>query len=214
MLIVMGLFCLVTLAGCKRFDAKEYTQAVLELLFQGETEGIQEFVPDASERELKDSYKTHVASFAEGLTEGLQLSEGMQDQFNKLCANIFHSLRYHVIGAEKENASTYRVTVEIEPTDVFQKWTAYLEENSLVMKEKLERGEYKGTAEEKMNQMLLDIAAQSCELLDTAVLDAQYEEKREILLYVQKEESGQYMLGEEEISRFMEKILLLDAIQE
>ena len=96
---------------------------------------------------------------------------------------------------------------------MFVKWAEYLAENAVDINKKAESGEYQGTKEEQLEQILLDIAAESCELLDTAMWDASYGEKEEMTLTVKKGEDGEFSLEEEEIDEFVGKIMRLDAIQ-
>ena len=201
------------LSGCKEFDAKGYVQASLDAMFQGETDALMAFEEGSKKSELEEEYEEYIASFAAGLTEGLNVSDGMQLQFDMLCEEIFRSMRYNVESSEKVSRKEYRVRVEYEPSDVFVKWTEYLAENAVDINERAESGEYQGTKEEQLEQILLDIAAESCELLDTAMWDAAYGEKEETTLTVKKGEDGEFSLEEGEIDEFVGKIMRLDAIR-
>ena len=64
-----------------------------------------------------------------------------------------------------------------------------------------------------LEQILLDISAESCELLDTARMDASYGEEEEMTFTVKKGKDGDFSLDDEEIGDFVTKIMRLDAIQ-
>lgn len=212
---ILALLALVALllTGCKDFDAKGYVQASLDAIFQGETDALLAFEEGSKKSELEEEYEDDIASFAENLTEGLNVSDGMQIQFDMLCEEIFRSMRYNVESVEKVSRKEYRVIVEYEPSDVFVKWTEYLVENAVDINERVESGEYQGTQKEQMEQILLDIAAESCELLDTAMMDMAYGEKEEMTLTVKKGKDGEFSMDEDEINEFVGKIMRLDAIQ-
>lgn len=62
-------------------------------------------------------------------------------------------------------------------------------------------------------QIRLDIATESLELLDTAMLQAAYGGEEKMTLTVKKGENGDFSLEEEEIADFTAKIMCLDVIQ-
>lgn len=201
------------MTACSGFDAEGYTRAVLDHMFQGETEALAAYAGEAGNKQLEDEYEDYIAAFSESLTEGLNASEGMEEKFNVLCQEIFRSVRYDVKGAEKKSSEAYSVSVEIEPVDVFVRWKALLEENAGEVSEKAERGEYQGTEEEQIQMMLADITAQSYELLDTAYREASYGDTETVVLTISKDEKGRFVSDDDEISNLVMKILCLDVIQ-
>lgn len=213
---IRGLLCVLLLVscltGCGDFDAKGYVQASLDAMFQGETESLMNLQEGSSKSALNKAYKENIAGFAEGLTEGLDVSEATQLQFQMLCENIFRTMRYQVEEAEKLNSKEYHVKVTYAPSDVFLKWTEYLAENAIDIQKRADAGEYQGTEEEVQEQIQQDIAAESLELLDTAMLHAAYGEEESIVLTVKEGENGDFALDEEEIADFTAKILCLDEI--
>lgn len=210
---VLVMICSLFITACWDFDAKGYTQAYLDAMFQGETDALMAFEEGSKQSELKEEYEEYIATFAEGLTDGLDVSEGMQIKFNALCEEIFRSMRYHAESSEKVSGKEYKVVVEYEPSDVFVKWAEYLSENAIDINERAESGEYQGTEDEMLEQILLDISAESCELLDTARMDASYGEEEEMTFTVKKGKDGDFSLDDEEIGDFVTKIMRLDAIQ-
>lgn len=206
-LAVMTIF-----TGCRDFDAKGYAQAYLDAMFQGETDALMSFEEGSRKSKLEDRYEEYIEGFAGSLTEGLSLTEAAQAKCILLCEEIFRSARYHVEGAEKISGKEYRVTVEFSPSDVFVKWMEYMEENAADINERLENGEYQGTEDEIREQVLLDIGAESLELLDTAMMDASYGEEEKVVLTIKKGENGDFFVDEGEIADFTAKIMRLDEI--
>lgn len=210
--MIVTLLLAMCLTGCSDFDAKGYVQASLDAMFQGELDALMDLQEGSRKSELKKAYRENIEDFAEGLTEGLEVSEATQLQFNMLCEDIFRRMRYQVGEAEKISSKEYRVTVEYEPSDVFVKWSEYLAENAEAIRERAESGAYQGTAEEVQEQIRLDIATESLELLDTAMLQAAYGDEEKMTLTVKKGEKGDFSLEEEEIADFTAKIMCLDVI--
>lgn len=212
--LIWMLLMVLLLSGCNDFDAEGYVQAALDAVFQGETDALMALKDGSKKRELEQEYEDRIAEFAEGLTIGLEVSEPMQIQFNVLCENIFRTMRYSVETAEKSSKNVYKVTVEYVPSDVFVKWTEYMAENAEDLNERAQAGEYQGTEEEIWEQMRLDIATESLELLDTAMMNAAYGEEKQTVLSVKKGEDGEFAMDEAEIADFIAKILYLDEIQD
>lgn len=212
--LIWMLLMVFFLSGCNDFDAEGYVQAALDAVFQGETDALMALEDGSKKRELEQEYEDRIAEFAEGLTIGLEVSEPMQIQFNVLCENIFRTMRYSVETAEKSSKNVYKVTVEYVPSDVFVKWTEYMAENAEDLNERAQDGEYQGTEEEIWEQMRLDIATESLELLDTAMMNAAYGEEKQTVLSVKKGEDGEFAMDEAEIADFIAKILYLDEIQD
>lgn len=214
---VLLLLCCSLMLGmtaCGKFDAKGYVQALLDHRFQGDTEELLEFDKDIEEKKLKEDYEQYIRTFSEGLTEGLNAGGEMEEKFYTVCKEIFRSMKYNVVKEEKISNDEYKVTVEIQPTDVFVNWKKMLQESMVEIQQKSERGEYKGTEEEILQLMLLDITAQSYELLETAYAEVSYGEKEEVTLTIKKGENKEFAPKEEEISDLIAKILRLDAIQD
>lgn len=90
---VMGtavcILIIFSMSACGSFDAAGYTQAVLDHIFQGETEALAEFDTTKDKKELKKQYEEYIEVFAESLTEGLDTNEIMTEKFDALCKEIF-----------------------------------------------------------------------------------------------------------------------------
>lgn len=86
---VLVMICTLFITACGDFDAKGYAQAYLDAMFQGETDALMAFEEGSKQSELKEEYEEYIATFAEGLTDGLDVSEGMQIKFNALCKKYF-----------------------------------------------------------------------------------------------------------------------------
>ena len=212
LIIMISMMMVFGLAACGKFDAKGYTQALLDQMFQGTTKELASFDKDADETELEKQYKEYIKVFSSGLTEGLNISEEMAEKYNRICKEIFRTQKYSVVGEEKIDQDEYQVTVEIQPSDVFVKWKESLNTGVENMQQKVERGEYQGTEEEILAQLEEDIIVESYEQLEQSYKSAQYGEKENIVLTIKKGESEKFQAEDEEISQLITKILRLDEI--
>lgn len=204
------------ITGCGRdFDAAGYTQALLDLTFQGEITGAARFMEDASEEALMRAYQDSVDRFvAANITSGMDVGELKTSRFAELVSKIFMTMRYSVGEAEKTGKKEYKVSVDIWPVDVFIKFNQMLVEDSLKMAEKIEAGEYEGATEEETDQMILnDIVNHAYELLDTACMNMKYGEKETVVLLVDAENGQDYSVDEDDMDGLIRKILRLDEIQ-
>ena len=86
------------ITGCGRdFDAAGYTQALLDLTFQGEITGAARFMEDASEEALMRAYQDSVDRFvAANITSGMDVGELKTSRFAELVSKIFMTMRYRV----------------------------------------------------------------------------------------------------------------------
>ena len=214
--VIILLCCslMVSMTACGKFDAKGYVQALLDHRFQGDTEELLKFDKDIEKKKLKEDYEQYIRTFSQGLTEGLNASGEMEEKFYTVCKEIFSSMKYNVTKEEKISSDEYKVIVEIQPTDIFVKWKKMLKESMGEIQQKSERGEYKGTEEEILQQMLFDITAQSYELLETAYTEVSYGEKEAVTLTIKKGENKEFAPKDEEITDLITKILCLDSIQD
>lgn len=212
--VPMCLVLVLYMTACAHFDARGYTQALLDQMFQGETEALAEFDRETDKKELKKQYEEYIEVFSQSLTEGLNTNEIMTEKFAALCREIFRAAKYQVKEAKRISAEEYKVSVEIRPLDIFVKWNETLKESVADISAKVKNGGYKGSEEEILQFMLADIAAQSYELLETAYQEVQYGEPETVILTVKKNKNGEFAVKDEEIADLITKILRLDAIQD
>lgn len=201
------------ITGCGRdFDAAGYTQALLDLTFQGEISGAAGFMEDASEEALMKSYQDSVDRFvAANITSGMDIGELKTSRFAELVSKIFMTMRYSVGEAKKTGKKEYEVTVDIWPADVFVNFRGLLTEDSLKMAEKIEAGEYEGGTEEETNQKILsDIINHAYELLDTAYMDIGYGEKETVTLRIYAGQGRDYSADEDDMDQLFRRILRLE----
>ncbi|MCI8640106.1 MAG: hypothetical protein HFG41_13460 [Coprococcus sp.] len=212
--VVLLLFVIVigarSCAG-KSVDAAGYVQADLDLIFQGETKGAKEFL-GASHADLDKVYDNGISAFVQNyLTGGADTQGQFSATYEYLVKEIFRCMKYQVGEAKETEEGTYEVPVTYCPVNVFTTFIPELKEEAARIEKDAADGKYEGTDEEIKKSMLLDYMTHSYTLLESAYLDMEYGEREEFVFTVH-EKDGLPAMEEEEISRFIERILELDKL--
>lgn len=204
---------LLTLTGCRtELKAAEYVQANLDLTFQGETGGAQEFVT-ASKDDLEKVYKNGIYAFVESyLTNGIDDEGIYTNSFAYLTEEIFRAMRYQIGETREVDRTTYEVDVKYQPVNIFTVFVEKVKELSKTLEQRLESGYYEGTEEEQQKLMLIDYVETSYQLLGEAYLQLEYEEPEIFTFTVTKGTGNVPKLGEKEMNKFIECILALDKL--
>lgn len=204
-------------AGCglfRDFDAKGYVRALLDQTFRGEVKEAAKVMGDTSEKELKEQYEEEINAFVgKNLVSGIQMDETQKKEYEEICKDIFRAMKYEVKSSEKTNKREYDVSVEIQPSDIFIRFTAAVKENTAKLMAKADNGEYKGTEEEINSQMQQEFVKDACSLLEQSYKEMQYTEKETVIIKVTGNKNNEFSVDEEEISNLITKILRLDEIQ-
>jgi len=202
------------MTGCgSRFDASGYTEAILNLQFQGDTTNARTFLDGTTQTSLSQMYKEFVENFvAAYITSGMTVGETRSEEFADLASSVLTSMRYEVGKAKKAGKKEYEVPVVIEPADTFIRYQDLLTEDSIKISNKIKKGGYKGSEEEIESQVLTDIADHAYDLLAKAHEDTQYGEKETVILKVKADSDDIYSIDEDDMDNLIKKILRLDEI--
>lgn len=205
----------VVLTACgKDFDASGYTQAILDLTFQGETEKALEIVDGVTEESLLKQYQQSIDTFvANNITNEIDMTERKTAEFTELIKKVFSTMRYKVGEADKTGKKEFEVPVEIQPSDVFTRFQQALTEDSLKIAGKVREGGYEGTDEEVTQQILNDIVNHAYELLDVSYENSKYGDSQTVILKVKADKDNEYSIDEDDMNNLIVKILRLDEIQ-
>ena len=208
MLIMMAVGC----GGIDETKAREYVQANLDLTFQGETQGAKKIL-GASNSDLKKVYESGIQAFVQNyLLDGVETENDFSETYGALIKEIFLSVKYKITDVKKEDGKTCKVTVQYEPIDVFPQFMPELKKESEKIQADKDAGKYSGTEEEIKKAMTLDYMTGAYDLLRSAYLDMQYDEKQEFTFQVTCKSGNTYSMEEDEINSFMERILELDKL--
>ena len=212
--VVFG--ALACLGNFREFDAQGYVEATLNQTLKGEVEAAVEMTEDATEEALLLQYEESIASFVKNsILNNKEVDEELEANYIALCKKLFASMKFEVQEAEKISNEEYRVPVNYQTTDVFQKFVVSVNEEAARLKALAETGdEYRGTLEEINAQMQTDFLNNSYTLLEQAYENMEYGEVETVVFDVKKGENDLYSLSEEEIMQFITKILNLDEKQD
>lgn len=212
--ILLAAAMAVSLWGCQReYDASGYTNAILNLQFQGDTKEAFAFVEGTTQSSLAEMYRDFIDNFVDGyLTDGMELTDEQSEKFSEVMSNIFASMRYDTGEAEKTGEKEYEVPVVIQPTDTFIRYQQLLTEDSIRISNKLKNDDYEGGGEEIQSAVLDEIATNAAELLETAYEGSEYGEEQTVILRVKADKDDVYSIDEEDMDNLIVKILRLDEI--
>lgn len=212
MLVLVGIVCF----GLVRdFDAQGYVRAIMAQTFQGEVTEASEIIKNSTEEELYRQYEERIEAFvANNIIFDIEIDKDLEQKYVNLCKEIFGVMKYNVLEAEEINRKEYDVKVEFQSADVFQQFVKAVNEESLRLKEKAERGEYKGTKEEINKQMQEEFLNNSYEALKKAYQNIQYGEAETFVFKITSDDKNVFSVDDNDISLLITKILRLDEIQD
>ncbi len=205
---------LFAVTGCRGgFDASGYTEAILNLQFQGDTKNARSLVAGATQKDLKEMYQEFIDDFVSGyITDGMDITDEASEEFGELAASVFASMRYEVGEAKKTGKKEYEVPVVIQPADIFLRYRDLLAEDALRISEKIKDGKYKGTDAKIQDQVMNEIAGHAYELLEKSYEDSEYGDKQTVILKIKADTSDIYSIDEDDMDNLIAKILRLDEI--
>lgn len=200
------------MAGCAgKTDAAEYTQAVLDLTFQGDAESARKIMKDAAYQDLMQLYTESVDTFTtSAVTNSLDIDDEDQGKFCQLVADIFQTMRYRVKDGKKIKRNEYEVSVAVYPADIFLNFRQLLTADSLKIAQDVREGKYTGTEDEINAQVMDDIVNHTYEILDSVRKKIKYGKEITVALKVKEEKNGEYSVDSDDMNALMMKILRLD----
>lgn len=204
-LAIMGIF--------RQFDAKRYVSAVLEQTLEGDVENAAEMIDGVTEETLHAQYEAGVQSFMKIIiSSGAELTPDLEKKYLELCKKVLSASKYEVQEAKKISDDEYQVPVVYQASNVLQLFKEAETNEIARMNEKKEKGEYRGgNLTEIETQMKTEYLTNCCALLEEAYENMEYGKEQTVVIKVVKGEEGLYRLEESAITKFLLKILSLDA---
>lgn len=214
--VLVAVLLVVAYLGISRdFDAQSYAKAILNQHFSGDVEAAAKMIKGTSEEELYQQYEEGILSFVESnVTVGVEMDADMKEKYIACCKEIFATMKFEVQEAEKVSKDEYHVPVSYEASDVFEKYIVLMENVTNALMEKTEKGEYKGNVDEINAQIRKEFLDGSYEALEAAHDSMEYAEAETVTFTVKKDESGLFVMNEDEIADFIVKIMKIDEIQD
>ncbi len=127
--LVLTFALLLTLTGCggmKPEQARTLVQGTLDEFYRGEFDADYLKLVHRTEEEVLANYRKNLSTEADKFAYYFHITyldkhEGLRQEIMELYRDIYAQTRYSVSkDPEKENKSSYAVTVQVEPADVFQ----------------------------------------------------------------------------------------------
>lgn len=116
--ILVVLLAVGMLVGCgKKFDAKGYTQAVLDVSYKGETEKYMELT-DSSMEDAEAVFTDNLDLTMEAFEEW-GMSEELFEKYKELIGDLIKQVKYTVGEAVETDDGNFTVDVEVEPITIF-----------------------------------------------------------------------------------------------
>ena len=210
-ILMAAVFVAVLLS--KEFDASGYVSVVLNQTFYGKVEGAAEIIDDVTEEDLYKTYEDGVNAFVKNnIISGVEMDSETEAKFIELGKSIFAAMKFEVLEAEKISRKEYNVKVKYEPSDVFLQYVDSIKEENKRINDKVQAGSYKGSADEINAQIKKEFIASAYSLLEEAYNSMTYGEVQEMEFVVKVGATELYQIREDEVQKFLVKIMRLDEI--
>ena len=185
------------MAACKGkdFDAKGYVKSVLDAHYHGEYKDYAKYL-DISEEEAKaDLDKDVDQQIDQEVAAIIDLGDEGKARYKEMLEKVEKLAKYEVKDAKKQDNGNYVVTVEVEPSNIYQT----LEQNST------------SVTEEKVNQGLTpsdpavfaDILVES---IQKSIDGNTYGDATTVQVNVTKDDNGAYGLEESEVQKLADAL--------
>ena len=111
--IVCMFMVVVSVAGCKSFDATGYVKGYLDTIMKGECAEYAK-ICEVEESEAEKVYQEQIDVTVQGWTTGFDLSDELKGKYEQLVKDLLKKTKYEVKEAKKDGKN-FTVDVEIEP---------------------------------------------------------------------------------------------------
>lgn len=209
---------LAVIAGIRIFGGfkpERYVSAVLSQTMKGEVGAVTRMTKGLTEDEAQIQYEIVVTGFMNNvILSDVSLSDTQKAECLEICKKIFKDMKYEVKDSEKAGDGVYRVSVQIQSSDVLQKMKTLLEAETERIYAKMEAAEYQGTLAEIEKQMKKEYADSVPSILKKAYETMEYQTAETVVLTVKKGDNGLYGVDGAELNDFIVKILGLTTNQD
>ena len=181
---------LAVIAGVRIFGGfkpERYVNAVLSQTMKGEVGAVTRMTKGLSEDEAQVQYEIVVTSFLNNvILSEVSLDDEKKAECLETCKKIFYDMKYKVTDSKKVGDGVYKVTVQIQASDVMGKMKTLLEAETDRIYAKMEAAEYQGTLEEIEQQMQKEYADSVPGILKTAYETMEYGKAEKVTFTVRK----------------------------
>lgn len=197
--VLVAVLAVGMLGGCgKKFDAKGYTQAVLDVSYKGETEKYMELT-DSSKEEAEAVFTDNLNLTMEAFEEW-GMSDELFAKYKELIGDLIKQVKYTVGEAVETDDGNFTVDVEVEPItifdDTFAEFNAQTTEYVNELTAKVQAGEDVPSDEEiqnKVYEMYYNILR---EALDAGL---NYGDPQTVTMHINQGDDKVYSIPEEDM---------------
>jgi hypothetical protein len=203
----MAVLLAIPMTGCsKRYDASDYTQAILDVTYKNEIVLYSEITGE-DEEDANAIFQKNVDVAMEGIAT-LELPENLEDEYRKLFEDLLKNVRYTISESVKGEDGTYLVDVKVQPLTIFEDtYSDFVEaatEYAQSISNEVMNGQEMPTEEEMRNHTYE---------LYYEIMNAQlksglhYADEETITLHITKEKRNVYQIAEDDMALLDETML-------
>lgn len=117
-LLLVAVLTATVLGGCGSFDAGGYIKALLDNSYKNDSTAFVE-QKVGTEEQAKELYDLGIETEMNSLISGVNISDGLRDEFKTVLQDVYKSVKYTVGEVEKQDDGSYVVEVKYQKMKVF-----------------------------------------------------------------------------------------------
>lgn len=195
------------------FDAVEYTQAVLDVTYKGQTKNYMR-VANVSQESAKSVFEENLNLTMQEF-QNLELSEELEKNYRELFRNVINQVSYTVNTSEKTDEGNYEVEVTVRPMLLFDVTYEKFQRESEAYAKKITEEVMKGSKmpgekeiQNKVYQIYYEI------LSKTLTEGSPYGKPEKMILHVNRIARHTYKISEKDIEKLNEKLISREILKE
>lgn len=173
-LLLVAVLTATVLGGCGSFDAGGYIKALLDNSYKNDSTAFVE-QKVGTEEQAKELYDLGIETEMKSLISGVNISDGLRDEFKTVLQDVYKSVKYSVGEVEKQDDGSYVVEVKYQKMKVFAAAMQAFQEGQQAYTDELSEliqndGEY--PSEDEINEKVYTILKDS---IKNSLAQAEYE---------------------------------------
>lgn len=204
--VVLMLAAGILLFMYSRFDAAEYSRAMLDATYKNQTENYMK-LSGLSQKEAEEIFQKNLdATMAE--FQNLELPEELEKNYRSLFENIVKQVKYTIDSSEKTGKKNYAVSITVKPMllfdDTYEEFQTKAKEYAKGITDSVMKGAKMPTDEEIQNQVYQIYYEILQEELNAGAL---YGKPQKLVIHVNDVGNHTYEIEEKDIKILNEKLI-------
>lgn len=189
-----------------RFDAAEYTQAVLDAAYKNRTEQYQK-LSDVSEREAEALFRKNLDTTMSEF-QNLELPEELEQNYRELFRDIVKQVKYSVGETEKSKDGGYAVHLQVKPMLLFDDTYGEFQSKAEAYAKTVSDSVMKGAEMPKEEEIQIQVYRMYYEILKEELsAGTKYGKAETLTLHISRTKNGTYEIREKDIRLLNEKLI-------